>query len=94
MQSGTRPCIIVSADLFNKYAPTIVLIPLTTTLKNTFPSEFIIEPSKINGLPEKSRFLGSQIITIDKEFLSRKIGSLDSEYKQEMEKALKLVLDI
>ncbi|MCA9378151.1 type II toxin-antitoxin system PemK/MazF family toxin [Candidatus Peregrinibacteria bacterium] len=68
MQSGNRPCLIVSSDIFNKYAPTLVVIPFTSTIRKVFPSECIIEPSHTNGLTQQSRLLGSQIITLDKNF--------------------------
>jgi hypothetical protein len=32
-------------------------VPLTSNLKKPFPSEFIINSSKENGLKENSRFL-------------------------------------
>lgn len=92
MQSGNRPCVIIQGDIFNTYSPTIVVVPLTATPKKPFPSEFLIDPSSTNGLTDQSRFLGSQIITLDKRYLGKKIGILEPEYHSLVEEAVKIVL--
>ena len=78
-QAGIRPAIVVQGDLFNKYAPTILVVPLTSNLKEPFPSEFIIKKTKINGLDSNSRVLWSQIITLDKDLLD--LRNEDSEFQ-------------
>ncbi|NDK08309.1 PemK family transcriptional regulator [Candidatus Gracilibacteria bacterium] len=92
-QSGLRPCVIIQNNIFNAKAPTLIVIPLTSKIKIPFPSEFIIKATKENGLKDDSRFLGSQIITIDKEFIARKVGSLEKTYYEEIKKALEIALD-
>lgn len=69
-----------------------MVVPLTATVRNPFPSEFVIDPSSANGLTNQSRFLGSQIITIDKRYLGKRIGALESKYHPSIEEALKVVL--
>ncbi|MDD3303220.1 MAG: type II toxin-antitoxin system PemK/MazF family toxin [Candidatus Gracilibacteria bacterium] len=93
-QSGLRPCVIVQNNIFNAKAPTLIVVPITSNTKTPFPSEFIIKSSKENGLKDDSRFLGSQIITIDKEFIVKKIGSLEKSYYIEIRKALEIALDL
>ena len=34
--------------MFNRYAPTLNIVPLTSVIKEPFPSEFIIESSEPN----------------------------------------------
>lgn len=92
-QAGVRPAIIVQSNLFNRYSPTIILAPLTTKKKKIFPSEFLISPSIRNGLSLPSRFLGSQLITIDKDFVIRRLGKLESKYYQQAKEALRISLD-
>jgi len=93
-QSGIRPAIVVQSDLFNKYAPTILVVPLTSNLKAPFPSEFIVKKSKINGLEYDSRVLWSQIITLDKNYVIGKYWVLDEEYRAILDDSLRLVLDL
>lgn len=92
-QAWIRPCIIIQNNIFNTKSPTIIIIPLTSNLKKPFPSEFIIKASKENWLKEDSRFIGSQIITIDRDYITEKIWKLDSIYHQEMKKAIMIALD-
>ncbi len=91
-QSGKRPCVVVQCDVFNRYAPTVVIVPLTSVIRVPFPSEFVITPSTTNGLSKTSRFLGSQIMTIDRRFLSDPIGSLENEYRSMAKTAMATVL--
>ncbi|MBC8181667.1 type II toxin-antitoxin system PemK/MazF family toxin, partial [candidate division KSB1 bacterium] len=43
-QKGIRPCIIISNDLTNKYAPTVCAIPLTSNLDGKrFPINAILK---------------------------------------------------
>lgn len=93
-QSGVRPAIVVQSDLFNKYAPTVLIVPLTSNLKEPFPSEFIIEKTSINWLEVDSRVLGSQIITIDKKYIIWKYWVLDEKYRSILDDSLRLVLDL
>lgn len=92
-QAGTRPCIIVQSNLFNSHGPTVVVIPLTTTVRKIFPSEFFITPSKKNGLSQPSRALGSQLFTVDKRFFVKQIGVLEKTYWKELQQALSVSLD-
>jgi len=93
-QAWIRPCVIVQNNLFNAAAPTTIIIPLTSVLKKPFPSEFIIKKSRENGLDEDSRFLWSQIITIDKEYITKRVGVLEVKYHEELKNALGISLDM
>ncbi len=92
-QAGMRPCVIIQSNLFNSHSSTALIVPLTTTKKNIFPSEFYITPSKLNGLSQKSRFLGSQIMTLDKNYLEKKLGSLENKYHSQVKESLGVALD-
>lgn len=92
-QAGIRPAVIIQSNLFNRYAPTIILVPLTTQEKKIFPSEFLISPSQKNGLSQSSRFLGSQLITVDKNFVVKRLGQLEEKYFDQVKEALQVSLD-
>lgn len=93
-QAGIRPAIIVQSDIFNKFAPTVIILPLTTRLKKPFPSEFIIYPSEVNWLDDKSRALWSQITTLDRDFINKKIGVLETKYYDKVAKAINSAVDL
>lgn len=89
-QAWVRPAVVIQNNLFNAKSPTIIVVPLTSQLKAPFPSEYIIKKSEENGLTSDSRFLWSQIITIDREYVIEKIWKLESKYYPEVKKHLKL----
>ena len=93
-QGWTRPCVVIQSNIFNPYAPTLILVPLTSNLKTPFPSEFIIEASATNWLSTDSRFLWSQIITIDKSFIVETIWSLEEKYYELVKQSIQTALDI
>jgi mRNA interferase MazF len=92
-QAGTRPCIVIQSNLFNAHSPTVAVIPLTTTVRKVFPSEFLITPSQKNGLSHDSRALGSQLFTVDKQFFVKRLGVLEKKYWTELKQALHISLD-
>ena len=51
-------------------------------------------PRKVSGLPKDSIANVSQLVTVDKSFLTERIGQLPVVLLQEVEKGLKLVLDL
>ena len=92
VQAGVRPAIVLQSNNFNRASTTIV-VPLTTTNKKAYPSQFWIEPSKLNGLSLNSCFLGTQITTIDLDFIIKKIGTLEEKYQSLAHEALIVALD-
>lgn len=94
VQSSTRPCVILQSNVFNNHSSTVLVAPLTTSIIKIFPSEFFISPSSENGLEKVSRFLGSQIVTIDKQFLLQSLGKLEMSYHSEVQKALSFAFDL
>jgi len=93
-QAGIRPCIVIQSNIFNKYSSTVLVVPLTKVEKDIFPSEFWILPSKDNWLSVKSRFLWSQIITVDKEYIISKLWKLDEKYYNNLSEAINISLDL
>jgi len=69
-------------------------VPLTKVKKEIFPSEFWVIPSEENWLEFKSRFLWSQIITVDKRFIEEKKWELEEKYYEELNEAIRISLDL
>lgn len=77
IQSGLRPCILVSNNLSNKYSKTINVLPFSAQLKKN-PVHVRVQPKDVNGFFEKeSDSLAEQIITKDKKDIISKVGHLD-----------------
>lgn len=69
-QSGHRPCVIVSPESMNSQLETIIVIPLTTQIRD-WPTRVDIDFQEIKG-----QALCEQIRTISRKRLSKKLGHL------------------
>ncbi|MDO4283435.1 MAG: type II toxin-antitoxin system PemK/MazF family toxin [Clostridia bacterium] len=88
-QDGVRPVLIIQNDIGNKYSPTVIGIPITTSIKRiTLPTHVPIY-SNITGIPKDSMILVEQIRTLDKSRLKSKIGVLDKITMNKVKEAIK-----
>lgn len=94
-QAGTRPVVVVSRDAINKNSSVIVIVPLTkaSNVKRTYPNNVAISKDE-GGLTFDSILLGGQVRAIAKSRLLRKRGSLSSGVMQEVDRALRITLDL
>lgn len=90
----TRPAIVISNDINNKYAETITIIPVTSSLSKIYPFEVFLEANKNLGLDKDSKAKINQIRTIDKNRLIQKIGFLTKNLIKDVEKAILVHFDI
>lgn len=81
IQSGCRPCIVVSCDKANKHAPVYNVIPGTSKIdKNSLPVHFAIDKKDIEGFLKKHTiFLTEQICTVDEEQVISFAGRVTNE---------------
>ena len=72
-----RPVLIVQSDAFNRSRiATVVCVPLTGNLRWTEAPGNALLSSKATGLPEDSVANVSQLVTLDKSFLTERVGKL------------------
>ncbi len=78
-QHGDRPAVIIQNDVGNTYAPTLIVVPLTsnTEKKVTQPTHCLLENE---GLSMSSMALAEQIFTIDKSRILKYLGHLPGRY--------------
>jgi mRNA interferase MazF len=67
----SRPCVILSPNVINKYSATVTVAPLTSTLKK-YPTRI---DCNVNG--KKGQIVIDQIRTIDKTRLIKKISTIN-----------------
>ena len=90
-----RPIVIVQSDDFNKSRiSTVVALVLTSNLKLADAPGNVMLPQNMTGLPKDSVANVSQIITIDKHFLSERIGSLPAGIVRRINSGLRLALSL
>jgi mRNA interferase MazF len=76
-QSGMRPVLILSHDVFNRHSGTVIAIALTSqALKAGFPLTMEVTTG---DLPKRSWAKISQIRTLSTERIGQLIGTLSSE---------------
>ena len=98
VQSGIRPCVVVSNDKNNKYANSLSVCPCTTKIdKKQIPTHILIQPSDVKGYFErKSVLLAEQITVIGKNMIVSKVGHIseESDVMKAVNGALKRQLDV
>lgn len=93
-QGGFRPVIIIQNDLGNLHAPTVIVIPLTSSAgKPALPTHVSIRESE-GGLRRPSTALCEQVRTVEKTRLKRRLGSLAPGTLKAVDRALRASMDI
>lgn len=83
----TRPAVIVSNDVANRYMTRVQVVPLTSSVERIYPSETVVT---LAG--QKSKVMADQIMTADKLRLKTRIGSLNQADMQALETVIKIQL--
>ena len=91
-QAGRRPALVIQNDIGNEKAATTIVAAISTSLK-IYPMNVRIDPSE-GGLKVSSIVKTSQILTVAKERLEKRLGILGAEKMKEVNRAIKLSLDI
>lgn len=87
-QGGMRPVLIIQNDIGNKYAPTTIIVPITSRMtKHDLPTHLAIKSGEC-GLIKDSIVLFEQPRTIDKSRLGDYIGTLTDDLMEQASKKL------
>ncbi len=90
-----RPLLIVSANSFNDSGiSTVVAAVVTSNLRLADAPGNVRLPVKGTGLAKVSVANVSQIITVDKTFLTERIGKLNPRLLAEVDAGLRIVLSV
>jgi mRNA interferase MazF len=91
----SRPILIIQSNDFNQSRiGTVIAVVITSNAKLAQAPGNIFLPKKISSLPKDSVVNVSQIITIDKSFLTQQVGFLPSKILEQVEMGLRLVLSL
>jgi len=72
-----RPVVVVQGDALNRSRiATVVCVPLTSNLKWALAPGNVHLPARLTGLPRESVANVSQIVSVDKDLLSARVGKL------------------
>lgn len=88
-----RPVLIVQNDAFNRSRlRTVLAIILTSNLRLVDAPGNVLIPAKAAGLPKDSVANVSQVVTVDRDFLTDFAGRLRGQLLKEVDNGLRLVL--
>ena len=88
-----RPCLIVSANPFNvSRIQTIVAVVITSNLRLADAPGNVRLPTRGTGLSKPSVANVSQVITLDKSFLTERIGHVSASTMAAVDDGLRLAL--
>jgi len=87
-QGGIRPVLIIQNDIGNKYSPTVIAAAITSQKDKTkLPTHISVDSGEC-GLAKDSIVLLEQVRTIDKQRLKERMGSLDNNCMNMVDKAI------
>ncbi len=88
-----RPVVIVQGEAFNRSTiATVVCVPLTSNLRWAEAPGNVLLPKKSTGLGKDSVANVSQVLTIDREFLGRRVGKVSKLELQSILVGIDIVL--
>ena len=90
-----RPVLVIQADSFKRsHIGTVVVVAITSNLDlGSAPGNLGVS-RKESRLPRKSVVNVSQVLTLDRRFLAKRVSRLSSRLMEEIEAGIRLVLSL
>ena len=90
-----RPVLVIQANSFNRSRlQTVIVSVISSNLRLGQAPGNVSLPARISGLPRDSVVNVSQILTLDRSFLTEEVGKVTGRLLAEVDAGLKLVLDL
>jgi mRNA interferase MazF len=88
-----RPVLVVQDDIFTQSRiSTVIVVVITSNIQLAEAPGNVLLPRAVSGLSRDSVANVSQIFTVDKTFLTERIGSLPNYLQEEVDEGLRIVL--
>lgn len=91
-QNGLRPVVVLQNDVGNRFSPTTVVVPLTSQNKKNVPTHVNLSPE--DGVVKPSTALCEQPMSVDKTRLIKRIGALNKNKIEDINKKILFNLGI
>ena len=90
-----RPVLVVQADAFNRSAiKTVLCAVVTSNLSLAAAPGNIRLSARSSGLPKASVANVSQLVTVDKRFMTERVKALDAHIMAQADEGLRLVMNL
>lgn len=97
LQSGCRPCIVISNRKSNEKSKILTVVPVSSKIKKMYlPTHVEIKTDDVCGFLQKdSVAIAEQVTTIDKNAVRNKLGfiKINSDVFKKIEKAVKIQMN-
>lgn len=91
-QSGDRPCVILQNDTGNAYSCSVIVAPITSSVKKKMPTHVYVKT--MDGMLVDSVVLLEQIRTIDKKRILNYLCHFSSEVMERIDNALAISIGL
>lgn len=85
----TRPAVVVSNDINNKYSPIVSICPITSNVSRVYSFEVEV-PAGSGGLLSRSKVMTNQTRAVDILRLVKKVGHFSAAIMADIDEALRL----
>ncbi len=89
-----RPSVVVQSDLFNPTHASVVICPITSHLVEAPLFRPTIHAAPENGLKLESQIMVDKVMALKRERIGKRIGRLSPAETAQVERALRLWLDL
>lgn len=95
IQSGFRPCVVISNNTNNRFNNLVGVVPFTSRMKRLdLPTHVLVNSGLDTGLTRASVALCEQIIFIDKRHVKECLGELDEFTMKKIEHGVSIQLGL
>lgn len=91
-QAGKRPALVIQNNIGNEKASTTIVAAISGSVK-IYPMNIKVDPPE-GGLERPSIIKTSQILTVSKGRLEKRLGKISEKKMKEVNRAIKLSLDL
>ena len=92
---GRRPVLVIQSDPFNESRISTVIVGVVTSNQRLADAPGnVLLPSTVSNLREDSVVNVSQVLTVDKSYLTERVCLLPTEFMDSVDAGLKLVLGL
>ncbi|MGB4336773.1 MAG: type II toxin-antitoxin system PemK/MazF family toxin [Chromatiaceae bacterium] len=88
-----RPAVLIQADQFDEH-PTVMVLPVTSTLVAAPLLRITLQPSAGNGLQKSSQVMVDKAMTVKRDKVGPTFGRIEAETMMEVERCLAVFLGI
>lgn len=85
----TRPCVVVTNDVFNRRRNTVIVVPISSSERVSLPLTVAVHTDKIRGVAAIE-----QVRAVSKERMTTQLDVLGEDLMQQIASALKTLLDM